>query len=128
MAVMIKNRILLLLLIVFSLIGCDMFTTDDKRLVGNILLINPHNQDVNGYRMVIYLGNINSNVIQEDVVNVKGNDTVLFVKCKNENADFVYYEVNHSKGEQINKTIRISSKYYTEMTESITIKYCFNDE
>jgi len=60
-----------------NLIACDMFTTDVKKLVVNILLINPHNQDVNGYRMVFYEDNINSNVLEEDVINVYGNDSIL---------------------------------------------------
>lgn len=113
---------------IIGLVGCDMFTTDNTRLVGDIFLVNPHNQDVNGYRMIIHEGNINSNILEEDVINVQGNDTLLFAKCKNENADFIYYKINHSKGQQLIKAVSISSREYLQLKETIKTKYSFTAE
>jgi hypothetical protein len=119
---------LILISFVFCFIRCDMFYTNDKRLVGDILLINPHNQDVHGYRMVIFKDNINSNVLEEDIVKVCGNDSLLLVKSKNSNADYMYYKINHFQGKQIIKTVNLSLKDYTLIKESIKMKYSFNDE
>ena len=114
--------------LIICLSGCDMLSTDSKNLVGNIVLSNPHNQDVNGYRMVIYHDNINSNIIEENVLEVKGNDTLLIAKCKNNNEDFLYYKIIHNKGQKPIAALVISFVEYDQIEKTINIKYNFFDK
>ncbi len=122
-----KNRILIFFSLLFVYSSCDMLTTDQKDLVGNISLINPHNQDVDNYKMIIRENDLNSHVIEEDIVEIVGDDNILLAKCKNENDSFIYYKISHNKGKIITKTYVIDSKEYLKLKEIITIKYSFFD-
>ena len=119
-----KLRFLVIFFILFSIIGCNMFKNDEK-LVGNIYLIK--NSDDNKSHMVVYKGTINSNVLEDYVINVDGDDTLLLAKCENENNNFVYYKINHNKGDNPIKATSISSQEYSKLEESIKIKYHFYD-
>lgn len=119
-----KLRFLVTFFILFSIMGCNMFMNDEK-LVGNIYLIK--NSDDNKYHMVVYKGTINSNILEDFVINADGNDTLLLVKCENGNNDLVFYKVNHNKGENPIKATSISSQEYSKVQGSIKIKYHFYD-
>lgn len=121
-----KGKFLIMFFTVVTLLsGCNMFK-DDKRLVGNIYLIK--NSDDNSYHMVIYKGTINSNVLEDYVISVSGDDLLLLAKCQNENNDFVFYKVNHNKGENPIKSTAISSQEYTKLSKEIKVKYHFLDK
>ncbi len=122
------KKVLVIALIFWGFNACDMFYTDDDRLVGNIVLINPHNQDVHGYRMVIYEGDINSNVLEEDIVKVDGNDTILVVIGRNENGESDYYNIKHLAGKKIISTKTLTSEEYLKILSLIKIKYSFSAE
>lgn len=62
------------------------------------MLLNPHNPEVNGKRIVLYMGDLNSGISNENVINIRGKDTILFAKCIGSTKAYHYYKIMHHKG------------------------------
>lgn len=125
-----KIQILFQFLAIFIFGGCfDIFKETGQKIIGDISVINPDNQEDKGYRMVIYEGNYNSNVINEYVACVDGNDSVLLVKGvdKVECSD-VFYKITHNKGRQPLVVLSISFNDYTSLLALTQSSYHFDDE
>jgi hypothetical protein len=83
--------------ILFLAVSCyDIFSEQQKELIGNISVINPNNQEDKGYKLVINEEDINKNIIEGYIIDVRGNDSMLFVKAMDKNdCDEFYYKVDH---------------------------------
>ena len=57
--------------------GCDLVQEEQTRLVGDISVINPRNQKDKGYKLGIYEHDFDKNIIEDDVIEVGGNDTLF---------------------------------------------------
>ncbi|MGC4099988.1 hypothetical protein [Ferruginibacter sp.] len=118
----------ILMLLIYS--GCDSFYAEEKTVVGNIILINDHVQKDNGFRLNHYTGSFNDNLIQDYVVSLYGNDTVLFVKTRDTITGHRYFEVKHNKG---NEPIRVkeldsAAVIYNSYSRQIDHKYSFEEK
>lgn len=125
----IKIQILFLFLSIFSIIGCfDILRETEQKIVGDISVINPDNQEDKGYRMVIYETNYNSNILNEYVVCLDGNDSVLLVKGVDKvKCSDVFYKVTHNKGKQPLVVLQVSANDYTSLLEATQLSYHFKD-
>jgi len=116
-----KGNSFVLLIILFLCVGCfDIFSEEQKEIIGNISVINPNNQEDKGYKLIIYEEQINKNVIEGYVVDVNGNDTILLVKAVNKRDCYEhYYEVKHRKGQAIIKSVEIDPTKYLNLLNHI---------
>lgn len=112
------------------MVGCfDIFTAKEERIIGNISVINPDNVEDKGYRMVISENETNSNVLNEYVVNVNGNDSVLLVKCiDKKECNELYYKINHNKGQSPLNVVSINYGTYSGLMSAIDLDYEFSDD
>lgn len=78
--------------------------------------------------MVLYKDGINENVIYENIKDVAGDDSVLFVRSINNECNDVYYKIIHDKGQHLIKVININSKDYLQQLNVMEVKYGFHDE
>ena len=109
-------------------LGCDMFHTKSEVLVGDLNLINPRTQGDNGYSLVLVEGTgVNKNILPEYVETIFGNDTILAAKCRSEDEETnLFYKILHNKGHNPISSIRITSQEYSQLQESLLIKYSFS--
>ena len=104
-----------------------MFHTKSEILVGDLNLINPRTQGDNGYSLVLVEGTgVNKNILPEYVETIFGNDTILAAKCRSEDEETnLFYKILHNKGHNPISSIRITSQEYSQLQESLLIKYSF---
>lgn len=123
------KKILCYCIIVLSF-GCfDIFKENSKNLIGNITLINSHNQEDKGYRMVLEEDSTNLNILTDYVRDAIGNDTIIIVHCitKN-NCQPPYYKINHKVGEEPIAVDQITERNYIKLIKSFKTKYSFHDK
>jgi hypothetical protein len=123
-----RSKILILLFLPIILDSCDMLTTKEKDLIGNLELINPNVQGDTTYHLIFSNNGINENILDETVLQISGNDSLLFAKCRNINFDLNFYKITHNKGYSPIKTTDISQTEFVNGINSIKSKYQFLDE
>lgn len=106
--------------------GCDLVQEEQENLVGDISIINPNNQEDKGYKLVIYEHDFNKNIIEDYVIEVEGNDTLLLGHgVTKSTCDETYYKINHNRGKEPLRVIGIDKRSYNVLKES-DYKYSFS--
>lgn len=118
-----KRNLLIFSFSLFGLFSCNIIR--DEKLVGDIYVVK--NSDDNKYHMVVYEGSINSNILEDYVINVSGDDSILIVKCKNQNGDLIFYKVTHSIGKKPIRSNVISPQEFDKLNAELHKKYGFDD-
>jgi hypothetical protein len=124
-----ENKLKFIPILLLLSAGCfDMFKEQEKNIIGNISVINSESRKNDGYRMVIYANNFNKTLLDANYVqDIKGNDSVLFVKCISEREySEVFYMVRHDKGMKIISVNPIKVQDYLSRINSSNYKYSFH--
>ena len=119
--------ILILSLIVFVFQSClDMFEEKPSNFVGKIYVLNS-----DGYTYLIYSdsdldkgGYIYSRIVNENLVNALGNDSVILIKTKIQN-NFNYYLVRHAGGNKVISVNNIDSLGFLKYVQGKIFKYSY---
>jgi hypothetical protein len=124
-----NRRFLTVIVISFFTQGCfDIFTGKEKHIIGDISVINPDNVEDKGYRMVIYENEYNSNMLDDYVIDVNGNDSVMLVKCiDKKECNELYYKINHNKGRKPLSVVKINYGAYSGLMSALDGEYDFSD-
>jgi hypothetical protein len=110
--------------------GCyDIFKEKEVRIVGSISVINPRNQEDKGYRMVEYKDDYNENLLNDYIVNVAGDDSILLVKgIEKLNCNETYYLIHHVSGHDPITAQKIDEKDYFHFLNTFKARYHFHTE
>ena len=125
----IKNKGLkstfLYLLVLFC--SCDFLSTRTDKLIGNIYINNAYPNNISTYHLLyIDSSGINDNVIEENILNIIGNENLLLVSTK-EKERIKYYYISHNKGLKPISTKEISDPEFHALSINIKIEYRFSN-
>lgn len=124
-----KNGLIILFLMIANIQCADIFIEHEVFLVGKISLIYPNNQEDKGYRMVLNDKGFNKNILRDYVAELKGNESVLIVKCvSKETGDDVFYSIKHNNGVEPITVVSIAKEDYKRLKIRVKWKYSFNSE
>lgn len=113
----------LILLPAFGFIGCNSLS-NDKHLTGNIYLLK--NEDDKSYHIVVYGDSINSNIIEEPVLFLEGNDTLIITRCEGGNHEILFYKINFDKSKDPVPSL-ISPQEYNQRKLGNSYNYSFGN-
>lgn len=119
------------IIIIFLLITClnyscfDIFKSEEINIVGNIALINPKVQDGDSFRLIYFEEKFNKNLINENIIKLYGNDSVLLVISSILENKHKFYKVLHKNGYNPIKVLNIDSIEFINNAYSINAKYLF---
>ena len=115
----------LFLLFFLFFISCDFLSTDDQKIVGNLYIISPYSE-TNRRQLFVYVdgSGINDNIIEENVSNIQGDDSMLVVHCIHKGVH-KFYSLKHNNGKKPLILDTISNKKYSQLVEAIKTKYKF---
>jgi hypothetical protein len=112
---------------ILFLVSCnDMFTDDDKKVTNKIYLT--HVGGGEGYTLSFNFGkSLFTPIVDENIVELKGNKDTLFVKSSSK-TDTNYYYVVHNNGDYILSTKHIDASQYYMKTNNRKFQYMFNNK
>lgn len=119
-----KGIVIILMIFIFGT-GCDMMKSKEKRVVGKISLIDSNDEEGGRYHLIFYKEKeqFNSNVIEDFVADLVGNDSILLVRAiSRTNCDGVYYKIYHNKGDSIINILKIDAVNYKTLSGNLPDK------
>lgn len=116
-----------LLSFAISLWSCnDIFREDEQRIQGNIAVINPGNEEDKGYKLVFHEREFNANIIEDYVVAIYKNDSVMAVNgVSKKSCEPTFFKINHSSGESVSKVEEINNEAYERLITQSNLKEVF---
>lgn len=126
-----KIKLIIVCCLLCTCLGCwDILSEKQYNIVGNLSLINPQNQEDFGYKIVFYSDGINKNILNDYVINITGDDTVLVVKCveRSDCTSIRYYKIDHNRGLEPIIANVIAENAYSDALKSGTYKYRYHFE
>lgn len=103
--------------------SCDILKSKEERIVGNISVIDSNDEEGGRYHLIFYNDKkeFNSNIVDDFVEDIIGDNSVLMVKCIDKlNCQVVYYKVLHSEGKSVHETIKVNFKTYSQAKVSFS--------
>jgi hypothetical protein len=106
----------------------DIFSEKEHNIKGRISVINPNNEEDRGYKLVFYEREFNSNVIEDYVSEIDGNDSLITVKAiSKKDCETLYYEIKHEKGNLIKTVKQIPKDVYLRLISEAHLSNLFSD-
>lgn len=98
----------------------DMFYDNEENLFGNYKLVHMNGTNNKGYMLCYLLEDNNyQTVIQDEVLEIKGNDTILFVRCLSQNGEELFYRIKHNNGKSFEKLLIIDKIIYNSDNKNL---------
>lgn len=115
-------------ILILSVYSCtDIFRSDEHSIVGKLSVIDSNDEEGGRYKLVFYeREGFNSNVVNDYVVSIAGDDSCLIVKCLDrESCDETYYKIKHRSGDVIINVTEIDENSSNKLSTELPEKYIF---